>query len=130
MRRLRLPKGSAVRGLQPPPRAWSGGHVAPGPWERVQAGGFPEAEPSTARGCRGRVGIVDALARGEPERIAGGTERAGAEWVGICLLFRCLGPAVERELAAAIRGRQPDVLVAASDEGLPQFREYERTSTT
>jgi N-methylhydantoinase A len=78
----------------------------------------------------GPDGVIDELTEGEAGRIAAEVERAGAESVAICLLFGYLEPEHERELAAAIRERLPDVHVSASHEVLPQFREYERCSTT
>jgi len=50
--------------------------------------------------------------------------------VGICLLFSFKNDAHERELAAAIRKRLPDVFVSLSSEIAPQIREYLRASTT
>ena len=84
-------------------------------------------------GARERVGpdgVLDALADGEPARLATEIERAGAEAVAICLLFSYLDPSHERAIAAGLRERLPGVHVSASHEVLPQFREYERCSTT
>jgi N-methylhydantoinase A len=53
---------------------------------------------------------------------------AGVESVAVCLLFSFLEPAHERLLASACRER--GLPVSASHEVLPQYREYERTSTT
>jgi N-methylhydantoinase A len=78
----------------------------------------------------GPDGVIVPLGAGEGDRIAVAVERAGAESVAVCLLFSYLEPAHERELAEAIRKRLPDLHVSASHEVLPQFREYERCSTT
>jgi N-methylhydantoinase A len=83
-----------------------------------------------ARERTGPGGEIEPLAEGEADRVASEVERAGAEAVAICLLFSYLEPAHERALAAAIRRRLPEVHVSASHEVLPQFREYERCSTT
>jgi len=83
-----------------------------------------------ARERTGPVGVIEPLQEGEADRVAAAVERAGAEAVAICLLFSYLEPAHERELGTAIRRRLPDVHVSASHEVLPQFREYERCSTT
>jgi N-methylhydantoinase A len=57
--------------------------------------------------------------------------RAGeVEAVAICLLFSFLEPAHEAAIAARVREALPGVHVSASHEVLPQFREYERCSTT
>ena len=53
-----------------------------------------------------------------------------AESVAICLLFSYLDPAHERAIAERLRAELPGLHVSASHEVLPQFREYERCSTT
>ncbi|HYM56711.1 MAG TPA: hydantoinase/oxoprolinase family protein [Solirubrobacteraceae bacterium] len=55
---------------------------------------------------------------------------AEVEAVAVCLLFAFLHPEHERELGAAVREALPDVHVSLSSEVLPEFREYERFSTT
>jgi N-methylhydantoinase A len=52
------------------------------------------------------------------------------EAVAICLLFAFRDPSHEREVARVLRERHPDVHVVASHEVAPEFREYERASTT
>jgi N-methylhydantoinase A len=80
--------------------------------ERVDAGGRV-LEPLDA-------GALPALARE--------LEGAGVESVALCLLFSFLHPEHERELAEGLRQR--GLNVSASHEVLPEFREYERASTT
>ena len=75
-------------------------------------------------------GVVEELSDVELERLVGEIEGAGVEAVGICLLFSYLEPEHERRIAAALRERLPELHVSASHEVLPQFREYERCSTT
>jgi N-methylhydantoinase A len=53
-----------------------------------------------------------------------------AEAVAICLLFSFRDSTHERLLAAEVRRRLPDAHVVASHEVAPEFREYERASTT
>jgi N-methylhydantoinase A len=53
-----------------------------------------------------------------------------AEAVAVCLLFSFRHPEHEREVAAELRRRLPHVHVVASHEVAPEFREYERASTT
>ncbi len=53
--------------------------------------------------------------------------RAGVESVAVCLLFSFANPDHERRVALAARGA--GFHVSASSEVLPEFREYERTST-
>ncbi|MFL5870728.1 MAG: hydantoinase/oxoprolinase family protein [Solirubrobacterales bacterium] len=78
----------------------------------------------------GPDGVVETLAEGEPERLMEAVRDAGIESVAVCLLFSYLDPEHERRIAAALRESLPDVHVSASHEVLPQFREYERCSTT
>jgi len=78
----------------------------------------------------GPEGVVEPLADGEPERLAGLLREAGAESVAICLLFSFREPAHERRLAARLRELLSGVHVSASHEVLPRFREFERASTT
>jgi N-methylhydantoinase A len=53
-----------------------------------------------------------------------------AEAVAVCLLFAFRDPTHERAVAAELRRRLPDAHVVASHEVSPEFREYERASTT
>lgn len=52
----------------------------------------------------------------------------GLESVAVCLLFSFLHPAHEAQIAAALR--QTGFFVSASHEVAPEYREYERISTT
>jgi N-methylhydantoinase A len=63
---------------------------------------------------------LDALARGgEP-----------VEAVAICFLYSFLDPTHERQAASVLRERWPGCYVSLSSEVSPEFREYERLSTT
>ncbi|HET7857311.1 MAG TPA: hydantoinase/oxoprolinase family protein [Gaiellaceae bacterium] len=53
-----------------------------------------------------------------------------AEAVAVCLLFAFRAAAHERAVADELRRRLPDAHVVASHEVAPEFREYERASTT
>jgi N-methylhydantoinase A len=53
-----------------------------------------------------------------------------AEAVAVCLLFSFRDPDHERAVAAELRRRLPGARVVASHEVSPEFREYERASTT
>ena len=55
---------------------------------------------------------------------------SGAEACAVCLLFAFRNPEHENRVAAAIRASLPDVPVCTSFEVQPEFREYERFSTT
>ena len=53
-----------------------------------------------------------------------------AEAVAVCTLFSFRDPSHELAIAAELRRRLPDAHVVASHEIAPEFREYERASTT
>jgi len=53
-----------------------------------------------------------------------------AEAVAVCLLFSFRDPSHERAVAEELRRRLPAAHVVASHEVSPEFREYERASTT
>jgi N-methylhydantoinase A len=75
-------------------------------------------------------GVVEPLTHDEIGRVAAAVGESDAESVAVCLLFAHVDPTHERELAEAIREAAPGLHVSASHEVLPQFREYERCSTT
>ncbi|MFX1475664.1 MAG: hydantoinase/oxoprolinase family protein [Promethearchaeota archaeon] len=54
----------------------------------------------------------------------------GAEAVAVCLLFAYKNPVHEQQLEKHLRSLYPDIPVSLSSEVLPEFREYERMSTT
>ena len=53
-----------------------------------------------------------------------------AEAIAVCLLFSFRDASHERAVAEELRRRRPDAHVVASHEVAPEFREYERASTT
>jgi N-methylhydantoinase A len=53
-----------------------------------------------------------------------------AEAVAVCTLFSFRDPSHELAIAAELRRRLPDAHIVASHEIAPEFREYERASTT
>jgi N-methylhydantoinase A len=53
-----------------------------------------------------------------------------ADAVAVCLLFSFRDPSHERSVADELRRRLPGAHVVASHEVAPEFREYERASTT
>jgi N-methylhydantoinase A len=78
----------------------------------------------------GPDGVVEPLAEDAVDAVVERIRRSGAEAVAICLLFSYLEPAHEAAIASRVRDVLPGVHVSASHEVLPQFREYERCSTT
>jgi N-methylhydantoinase A len=77
-------------------------------------------------GVRGRSGPHGEI---EPLDLASLPE-LDAEAIAVCLLFSFREPGTERALAREIRHRYPGAHVVASHEVAPEFREYERASTT
>jgi len=78
----------------------------------------------------GPDGVIEPLCEEGIAEVVDRVREGGAEAVAICLLFSYLEPAHESAIAARIRKSLPGVHVSASHEVLPQFREYERCSTT
>ena len=79
-------------------------------------------------GVRGRIGPDGEL---EPLDLGSLPELdADVEAVAVCLLFGFRDPTHERAVAQELRRRRPDVRVVGSHEVAPEFREYERASTT
>jgi N-methylhydantoinase A len=78
-------------------------------------------------GVRGRVGPDGEL---EPVELGSLPALADAEAVAVCLLFAFHDASHERAVAEELRRRHPGLHVVASHEVAPEFREYERASTT
>lgn len=57
-------------------------------------------------------------------------EEQGCETIAICFLHSYANPDHERRAAAIVRSRYPGITVSASVDVAPEYREYERTSTT
>jgi N-methylhydantoinase A len=55
---------------------------------------------------------------------------SGAESCAVCLLFAFLNPDHERRIGEALQAALPDLYVSLSSDVQPEFREYERFSTT
>src|SRR5439155_14210880 len=72
--------------------------------------------------------VLVPLTMDEVDRVVKEVVASGAESVAVCLLFGFLNPAHERQIANGLRGTGLEV--SASHEVLPEFREYERASTT
>ncbi len=78
-------------------------------------------------GVRGRLGPEGEL---EPLDLGSLSDVPEADAIAVCLLFAFRDASHERALAAELRRRHPGVHVVASHEVAPEFREYERASTT
>jgi N-methylhydantoinase A len=77
-------------------------------------------------GVRGRMGPEGELASLDLDSLP----EVDAEAIAICLLFSFRDTEHEEALAGEIRRRYPSAHVVASHEVAPEFREYERASTT
>ena len=64
------------------------------------------------------------------ERALDAALAAGAEALAVCLLLAYRNPAHERAVADAAKGRCPGLPVSCSAEVVPEYREFERFSTT
>jgi N-methylhydantoinase A len=78
-------------------------------------------------GVGGRLGPEGEL---EPLDLDSLPDPGDAQAVAVCLLFAFRDPTHERTIAAELRRRHPGLHVVASHEIAPEFREYERASTT
>ena len=76
-------------------------------------------------GVRGRIGPD-----GELEPLGDIPDVGDVDAVAVCLLFAFRDASHERAVAEELRRRHPGVHVVASHEIAPEFREYERASTT
>jgi N-methylhydantoinase A len=77
-------------------------------------------------GVRGRLGPEGELEPLELESLG----EIDADAIAVCLLHSYRDPRHERAVAAELRLRHPGAHVVASHELAPEFREYERASTT
>jgi len=64
------------------------------------------------------------------EQIDGDPSDGRVEALAICFLYSFLSPDHERQVLERARARFPSLAIAASHEVQPEFREYERLSTT
>ena len=78
-------------------------------------------------GVRERIGPEGVLA---PLDLSSLSDIGDAEAVAVCLLFSFRDASHEQAVAEELRRRHPGVHVVASHEVAPEFREYERASTT
>lgn len=74
--------------------------------------------------------VLKALSLEQAEELARRVAESGVQAAAVCLLFSFLNPGHERLLAEALRRAAPGMFVSASHEVLPEYREYERASTT
>jgi N-methylhydantoinase A len=78
----------------------------------------------------GPDGVLRPLDAESVQRAARRLARARVQAAAVCLLHAHAHPGHERAVAAALRAALPGVHVVASHELAPEFREFERASTT
>jgi N-methylhydantoinase A len=92
----------------------------------------PIVAPDDCFSLRERIGargeVVEALDESDVARVIEQVRASRIDHVAICLLFSFVNPIHEQRLAQACRAA--GLTVSTSHEILPEFREYERASTT
>ncbi|WP_144183451.1 hydantoinase/oxoprolinase family protein [Elioraea rosea] len=89
---------------------------------------FNRLEVNERIGARGEV--VDPLDRVQLDGAVATLRRNGVQSVAICFMHSYRNPAHEAVAKEAVQRLMPDAFVSVSSEVLPEFREYERMSTT
>ncbi len=84
----------------------------------------------TVKERMGPEGEIEALDEESLEKAISKFENSGAESVAVCLLFSFMHPEHEKRVGERIREALPHLRVSLSSSVLPEFREYERFSTT
>lgn len=74
--------------------------------------------------------VVAPLDMAELDRVLDEIGRQGVRSIAVCLLHSYRNPAHEQAIKTRIAQKLPGVYISLSSEINPQFREYERTSTT
>ena len=74
--------------------------------------------------------VVTPLASGEVVQCLKKLVSQGVESVAICFLHSYANPSHERQAGAIAQEQFPDLLLSLSSDLVPEFREYERLSTT
>lgn len=74
--------------------------------------------------------VMTPLADEEIARVVDEALATGADAVAVALLFSYLAPEHERRIGEWLAARAPELYVSLSSSVHPEFREYERTSTT
>src|SRR6476660_2020744 len=90
------------------------------------AGPEPLVPLERSHGVRGRIGPAGELEPLDLDTLP----QIDADAVAVCLLHAYRDATHERAVAEELRRRLPDAHVVASHEVAPEFREYERASTT
>ncbi|HEU4489167.1 MAG TPA: hydantoinase/oxoprolinase family protein [Actinomycetota bacterium] len=84
----------------------------------------------TVKERMGRDGVIEELDSSSVTEAVEALKRGEVDAVAVCLLFAFSHPDHERALGAALEDGLPGVHISLSSEVLPEFREFERFSTT
>lgn len=84
----------------------------------------------TVKERTGPQGVIAPLDEESLEVVVRALKEADVEAVAVCLLFSFLYPEHERRVGEELRKALPGVYISLSSDVLPEFREYERFSTT
>jgi N-methylhydantoinase A len=84
----------------------------------------------TVKERMGPEGEIAGLDEKSLNEIVSSIKESEVEAVAVCLLFAFMHPEHEERVGEALRKELPEVHVSLSSEVLPEFREYERFSTT
>ncbi|MDQ3533923.1 MAG: hydantoinase/oxoprolinase family protein [Actinomycetota bacterium] len=84
----------------------------------------------TVKERMGRDGVIEPLDSSSVSEAVEALREANVDAVAVCLLFAFLHPEHEKDLGAALEDALPGLHVSLSSEVLPEFREFERFSTT
>ena len=99
---------------------------------------IPRTEPLVPRHLRFEVGervlytgeVHKVLNQGDVDSVIERLRETGIEAVAVCLLHSYANPEHEIAVGKALREALPDVAISLSHEILPEFKEFERMSTT
>ena len=101
----------------------------------LQVERLPPLVPRRYRfGVRERIAydgrVLEPLDTSQAVRVARRIRRLGIGTVAVCFLHSFANPKHEKKVEEIFRREHPDARLSLSSELLPEFREYERTSTT
>src|SRR5712692_8397030 len=101
----------------------------------LQVERLPPLVPRRYRfGVRERIAydgrVLEPLDRSQAVMVARRIRRLGIGTVAVCFLHSYANPKHEKKVEEIFRREHPDARLSMSSELLPEFREYERTSTT
>src|SRR2546427_6815248 len=74
--------------------------------------------------------VLEPLSASQAVRVAKRVQSLGIGTVAVCLLHSYANPRHEKKLGEIFKREHPSARLSLSSELLPEFREYERTSTT